>query len=191
MDTTTPWLENNTNIACHHATRLHTRRISIWDEYVCKLKVTRCLSGYTFSTSQVLDLALLSFASVTISSFSLSTVGCTSCPSASHWPTLMRDDEWKDRVDQHRPPSSYDSLKWTRLVQESNHLGGIILPPIKQWQPQRPTNKLPSGRKTGADLPLLLPPIKKLEKASTRMSHKVVNEIPSPPVSATTLYFSP
>ena len=125
MDTTTPWFENNINIACHHATRLHTRRISIWDEYVCKLKVTRCLSGYTFSTSQVLDLALLSFASVTISSFSLSTVGCTSCPSASHWPTLMRDDEWKDRVDQHRPPSSYDSLKWTRLVQESNRLGAL------------------------------------------------------------------
>ena len=69
-------------------------------------------------------------------------------------------------------PSSYDSLKWTRLVQESNHLGGIILPPIKQWQPQRPTNKLPPGRKMGADLPLLLLPIKKLEKASTRMSHK-------------------
>ena len=69
-------------------------------------------------------------------------------------------------------PSSYDSLKWTRSVQESNHLGGIILPPIKQWQPQRPTNKLPHGRKMGADLPLLLPPIKKLEKASTRMSHK-------------------
>ena len=51
-------------------------------------------------------------------------------------------------------------------------LGGITLPPIKQWQPQRPTNKLPSGRKMGADLPLLLLPIKKLEKASTRMSHK-------------------
>jgi len=69
-------------------------------------------------------------------------------------------------------PSSYDSLKWTRLVQDCNHLGGIILPPIKQWQPQRPTNKLPPGRKMGADLPLLLLPIKKLEKASTRMSHK-------------------